>query len=241
MVKIEWIHKICKNDDDTLNRIAFDAFNCKIVNTSFFECNLHKHDVATLCCKNKFWEDVLSIWCKYNFEKVDEKDSQQISNQILWYNSHIKIGGQVCFSQELYDKGIIQVKDLSINGRILGHKDLCLFYEIEYPVLKYNQLVDAIPIAWRKTLNNNSSETGEWVSNLCEISEKPKWSKIIYNKLIQSDEGINRVCDVWKKRNLYSEVEETQNAFCRINKLTSVTKYRDFQYRLLHNAIFLNN
>ena len=35
--------------------------------------------------------------------------------------------------------------------------------------------------------------------------------------------------------------DEYLNAFLYINQVTNVTKLRDFQYRLLHNAIFTND
>ena len=47
---------------------------------------------------------------------------------------------------------------------------------------------------------------------------------------------------VWsKKLCMEIKVEEIQKAFININKTIEVVRYRSFQYRLLHNIIFLND
>ena len=67
----------------------------------------------------------------------------------------------------------------------------------------------------------------------------------IYRKLIEQN-NVKDICKgiqkVWtKKMGCIFKIDEITNAFVNIKKYCDVTKYRSFQYRLLHNVIFLND
>ena len=71
----------------------------------------------------QFWLDVFHHWCCFNFVKTD--DTKDPGNEILWYNSNIKVGHRLVFYKELYEKNIIYVEDLlNKNNKFMCYNEL---------------------------------------------------------------------------------------------------------------------
>ena len=238
-LKIEWIRRLhCDEMDPMLTTVAYKLINAKITNELLWECNFCEDDVAEFKCKSPFWKSVLIAWSTYNYE--DPKEDEAKANQIIWFNSNIKICGKMIFVEKWYDKGIIYVKDLVVNGQILSFLEMCQMFNEDLNVMTYNSVISAIPRDWRKAAENAGE--CEWQSKYGYLCEKQKWSKCIYDALIKRNSCIE------DKSNKLSKVigteiseDEIQKAFVDINKYVDVTKYRAFQFRLLQNIVLLND
>ena len=187
---------------------------------------------------NQFWFDILLCWSKINF--VKPTDTKQILNQVVWYNTLIKIGGKIVYIPEMYDVGIIYLKDLWNQGALMSYAKFCEIFGRVVDIMKYNSLIDAIPPEWRK-ITFPVDEEPEWQCLYGELSQFNKWTKLAYGKLNYGT-AIPRLVWIWS-RLLGHRVDKLDiiNACKAINISTTIVKYRSFQYRLLHNAILLNN
>lgn len=68
-----------------------------------------------------------------------------------------------------------------------------------------------------------------------------KISNLVYTKLIDVKTNILKKKTTWENRlEISIEDEHFITAFKNIQVVTIATKYRDFQYRLIHNAIITN-
>ena len=108
--------------------------------------------------------------------------------------------------------------------------------EFQLSLMEYNALISAIPRRWRRdTLLVNNITLYEKVVNNAELSAT------LY-KMMTSDHTLM----VSKRRKWEEELntsitqEQFEESFGDIYKLTNITKYRSFQYRLLTRAITMN-
>ena len=104
-LKIEWVRRLCEDRDPAWSEAVYKLINVKMTSEFFWECNLNVLDVKRLGCASQFWEDVMTAWCEYNF-KNPTSDNQK-ANQIIWYNSFIKIKNDLVFYKNWYSQGII--------------------------------------------------------------------------------------------------------------------------------------
>ena len=151
-VKMEWVKRVSTGHDPVLTRLALYGINTKIKNAMFWECNLNEKDVGQLKCTNPFWEDVSKIWCKINF--CNPFDCNEVENQIIWYNSHVKVRNCILFNSNMYHKGILYVKDLYDKGVLRTRENMRETYECEITQMEYNSLIDAIPKNWKKNYSD---------------------------------------------------------------------------------------
>jgi len=68
----------------------------------FFKCNICYTDLDKVIKLSKLnpWHEILTEWCKYNFDKLPFAEDD-IVNQNLWFNSNIKINKKNAFLQRL--------------------------------------------------------------------------------------------------------------------------------------------
>ena len=238
-IKMDWIKRLHIMGDETFTNLAYYHLNTKIKNEIFWECNFTKKDCTEFQCKNRFWCNVIETWSEYNYYTPSSKE--EIANQVIWYNTFIKIEHRMIFMQTLYDVGIIYIKDLFFNGQLMNLTQLCECYNVPLSTMQYNSLIFAIPNTWLKALRNIDKEL-EFQAKYGEMCGKKKWSNTIYTALNSNENHKGRLSLVWSnKLESYVDSENITKACLNINKATSIVKYRSFQYRLLHGVIFLND
>ncbi len=69
-------------------------------------CNLNVADsifVTKNICSN-FWQEVVKMWCEYRF--TIPSGNEEIKDQFLWYNSHIRRNNKPYIIKLLYEKNI---------------------------------------------------------------------------------------------------------------------------------------
>ena len=89
-----------------------------------------------------FWSDVLQSWSEYNFYT-----NNKVENQILWYNSRIKIGDNMVFWKDVYNRGLIYIHQLFEDQNFKSAKQVSQEYGLT--LLRYNSLKSAIPGSYR--------------------------------------------------------------------------------------------
>ena len=115
-------------------------------------CNFSRQDVELVCGAKGFWKDVINTWSDYNFHCVNEID--EILNQRIWLNSHIRIGSKLAYIQSLAEKGIFTVLDI-INperGRFYQLNEINEKYCTNVTWYEYQQFISAIPKEWKRKL-----------------------------------------------------------------------------------------
>ena len=84
-------------------QFVYGIMKCTNIKDDIWRCNLCEDDVKIFKSHgyNEFWIDVLECWCKYNYYI-----NTRIENQIIWYNSKIRIKGKPIFWADVYGQGL---------------------------------------------------------------------------------------------------------------------------------------
>ena len=237
-LKIEWIRRMYHSNDEVLTKLAYYFINAEIKNGTFWQCNFSSQDAKKMPIKSKFWRSVVVAWAEFNFHTPITE--QEMSTQILWYNSYIKSAGSLLFIKSMYDVGILYVKDLVMNDRFATYEELVELYGMPLNVMDYNKVVAAVPHMWKRAAV--VEQDCEDVSKFNDLMESEKWSNHVYKTINHSLTTLEVIHAKWLRLG-YTDTpfEEIEMAFHSINKSTSIVKYRSFQFRLLHQIVPFNN
>ena len=118
----------------------------------FWNCALNGTDAKeyanTLECL-QFWKDVTYSWfdLQWNTE-LGVVTEENVLNQMLWFNSHIKIANWVCYYSKVARQGMIYLSDILTDMyEFKTHVTICEQYgNINW--FEYHQLCHAIPKEW---------------------------------------------------------------------------------------------
>ena len=237
-LKLQWIPRLITGDH-VLTTLAFYHMNVKIKNELIWECNFSKKDVKQFKCNNKFWESVLMAWAEYNFNHPNTV--QEYANQVIWYNTHIRVADKMIWYEWAYNLGLMYVKDLYMNNVMLTYVECG--GDIKN-IMEYNSLIAAIPMKWKKALSSAADEVHEMEhsSKYGQLIEKSKWAPIVYIEMRKSDISLIRIMKCLNDTyGLLLAIEDVRKAGMIINKACKMPKFQSLQYRLLHNAVILND
>ena len=161
------------------------------------DANLKTADAKKLCNQKEFWGQVYLAWCEYNYHEPQCLD--EVLNEILWMNSHIKLLGKPLFWRKCIDCNFIYVRDLydknSATG-ILSYQELCLKYGSCISWLEYENLKGAFPTIWKLFLQQDIS-TGDTPQSNFDKLQGLKVSKTVYHELITSDKTLVKYASRW--------------------------------------------
>ena len=150
-LKLSWIPCILEN---------IDSFwvQCLQANLHFpiehiLPGNLNKKDMEKCMgnCINIFWYEMLLYWSEL---------FQDVVNQPLWLNSHVKYNKAVLYAQSLVQQGIMLIGDiLTTDHKLPTLAQLNAKFNLAWQENTYDKLISAIPIEWRTLIESNSSNT----------------------------------------------------------------------------------
>jgi len=150
---------------------------------------------------DEFWK----LWSKHNY-KDDIIDLEDVLNQNLWYNSHIKIGNKVVHFKKWEENGIRWVNQLITEdnrgrNRFISLKALENTTHIRIPMLEYMGLIDAIPMEWRRLILRNEEDLDrEDYKLIDELQNSSAPTKLIYNRIIKTKCKIpTNALDKWRQ------------------------------------------
>ena len=201
------------------------------------------------------------LWSNFHFK--DPQDIDEIYDEIIWYNSHIKTAGKIILPiQSLVEKGIFWLRSITReDGQLMNFAEFSKVYELSTTAtwLWFQQLTAAIPQQWKKIIISNKdhldcssissdsmSLTPEW--SVEYFIDKPRVSHSIYQFMLKTSYVTSFYTNYglkwFQKLNVDTALQSEEsylNEFKRIYHLTNVTSLRDFQYRMLLGKIFTNN
>ena len=107
--------------------------------------------------------------------------------------------------------------------------------------LDYQVLLKAIPPMWKTILEEGQSST-EKVCYTCDVlSQCKNVSRKVYDDLIKNNEMLLKYWQRWLGGDLCDlNFHAFKGSFANIQKITKVTKYCDFKYRLLLGQLVFN-
>ena len=246
-MKIQWVKKTA----DSQFQYVFSCLN-PLLMEKIWECNIHVNDVKDVIQCECFWSDVLKIWSKYHF--FEPQNRNDILNQIIWYNSKIRVGKKIMpINKKAIGIGILYIRDLiSEAGKFLTHNEICTLFgeEMRTEWLWLTQVKKALPVLWISTLNEKvgcqdkeSESTGIDTLNYNNVIVAKKCSALVYSTIKNMDVvdmskyGV-KLFQNWGEE--YNE-EEFLNEFRLIKILSSDTRTINFYYRFLLGKIYCND
>ena len=229
-IKIGWIFKL--DEDQLLAECAYHMLDTNLRNL-LWRCNLEYSDCLKSFGNENFWSQMLTAWSKINFERPANR--QQVLDQIIWYNSFVKIDKKVIMWKQWFEKGILWVSDIFKDGAFLNAETLGVNW------LDHASIMDAIPLYWKSLLQE--AELGSPSSQYTELSKCKSRNRKIYDLLIYDPFPLLKYYNKWLEVPEFSSLEYAfyEKCFARLYCCTDISKYRDFQYRLLLGKIFTNN
>lgn len=207
--------------------------------------NMQEKDMAHNLGKSIF-ADMCSAWSKINFWTPNTV--VEIYNQLLWFNSHIKIKGKWFFEADMYALGINKVIDLFDldTGRFYTFDEFkTMFPFSKTNFIDYYRIIKAIPAEWKNILLRNepslqSQSRTQWLDKFLKPKVKP--ARMAYFKLQENlPNKIESLLLIWNTDlKIKMQTENLESHFKRIDRITLQTKLRFFQYRLLNKALPTN-
>ena len=161
-----------------------------------------------------------------------------MSVQILWYNSHIKIGNVPILWEHAFNKGLLRVLQLYEEGKLISFQKANTYFDLT--VMQFNALVSAIP---KKFKSIATAREIVWKSSYAVDLDRYRLANHVYKKLNSDLECCKfvRIIEKWSKvlrkpvvkTDIYKMVQD-------VFRVTNIPKYRSFQYRIIIWALVTN-
>ena len=229
--------KILEKEDEYA-QLVYGIIRCKTLGKDIWRCRLHPQDVDQLRISNQFWSNTLKAWCTYNYY-----NNFRIENQLIWYNSEIKVNKKVIMWADVNKKGLKYVYQLFHQGEFQGEQVMLDNYGLTR--LRYNSLKSAMPKEWKEFFQSHNKACYFPIPphNLDISCNTDNFSKKVYNYLADDSMIIHNKYIKWRI-DLGQQYQDVLTDFARshldIYHLTNVPKYRSFQYRLLQRGLVTN-
>ena len=180
------------------------------------------------------------LWFKTTWQ-LENNTPKCYKAQIIWFNSNVKINTKWVYYQKSIRAGIKHIDNILDNdNNLLSYNDCKNKFPNAITWLEYYGICQAIPANWKNVMKRDNKEMQN-TSIYCKIDKTSKKAATVYNIII---EGCFRPLEIMYTRvrkHLDIDMEDYCKAFANIKCYTKISKYRDFQYRLLVNAIHANN
>ena len=115
---------------------------CTKLGPDIWRCSIKPEDIKYLKIKDVFWEDVLKSWSQFNYYY-----HRNIENQIIWYNSAIRVGGKPVRWDNCYQEGLVYVHQLFEGGEFISAQKAWELYKLSK--IRFNSLKSALPRDWK--------------------------------------------------------------------------------------------
>ena len=242
-LKITWIKRIWEEPEyhicPTLDKVN------KIPTKLLFKCNLHSKDIAH-CWKKlpaPFWVDMMQHWCEYNYTNIEDC-SDDVLNEMIWFNSNIRVQNKPVFHKNMYDRNIMIIKDLvNENNNFLTFEEFKNKYQVNITFLDYYGLIHAIPQEYKQKIQSYANCSPQTKYKIYRLLQEEKFSKCVYTELIEKDKIFPQ--KIYERQQLTLNTTFSQEDFLELFKVSNTatlsTKLKDFQYRILHGALITNS
>ena len=133
-LKMKWIKFLNEKDSNILSILMSRHFtNLKKIT---WQINIKVSDLRHISKNYKhgvFICDVIRGWAEVYYKNItDIASTNELKNQGLWFNSHIRVQNKPIFNDKMVSKGIILVKDLMKNKTCFyTHREICRHYDCD--------------------------------------------------------------------------------------------------------------
>ena len=104
----QWVYLAEK--DPYLKNVLYQSTPPPRLNEDTWIVNLTSKDAMNIVQTETFWKYVFVAWCEYTY--LFPMTIEEVKNQFLWYNSHVRIGGKLILYVTLYEKGCKTIQDM---------------------------------------------------------------------------------------------------------------------------------
>ena len=246
--KCSWIRRLFDNNNSKWKTIFKE-----LIGTEISTLNKNLGSNILNFGKTTFHKQVLEAW--YNVTNIDPVKIDDILNQYLLYNQHIKINGKI-IRESFFNSSVastLKVSDIiEKNGRILSIDRLNIKINVCIPLLKYNSLISAIPQKWKGIMRENVTKiTPEQYSlqlklhnDAPQIITKNKMktiaktnSKELYAIFIKEKTESPTALNIWINIYPFLETLEWNKVFTLPFRTTQEPYLQSFQYKILHRIL----
>ena len=134
-----------------------------------WQCNINRKDIRKLQ-QSGIWWDIWDAWSQHRFHSPQDKN--EILNQVIWYNSHIKVLNSTIFYKQWADCGIIQIHDIYTSQHLmfLTYQEVTQLYGLGLSFLDYYTIVASVPQEWKFILRSGNHVNFEMKRLLFPVS-----------------------------------------------------------------------
>ena len=237
-LKLSWIRRIFNCDTSWKSLLLFECSTTeqKLYSFGDFYINMLKRRT-----KNMFWKEVLNVYIELRMG-IDTQSFDNVMRMPIWFNSQISIGGSSIFYKKWYDKGIQFICDLfTENGKFCTYIELCNRYNVNILITQYLGIKQAIMLRFPHLVNAVSNIPFPISLLHIEIMIKHnKGIKHLYNAFISKLTYNEKYIQKWESELNLPENTNVKKYVDLVNRFTTDTTLRWFQYRITHRIIATN-
>jgi hypothetical protein len=237
VLKLKWITRLLDQPDDKWSNIPLMYFD-KINMLDFCQSAFHRNYVPVNL--PPFYKECLGYLLE--IKSNDILTTNDVKNQILWYNYNLLKGGQPYWIKTMYQAGIKRIGDL-LNKRneFLLHNDLEKRFGITINFLDFYSIRNAIPGAWKIMLKENIEGEDYPPDNLSlyingHIKSLKKCENVeIYRHLIKlKEKAMPGIWQYWMNQ-LNIQFDQLSEYFKLPYRVVRECKLQSLQYKIVNN------
>ena len=243
-IKMGWMKRLITTEG-TWKKYVIDK--CEIDILYLSRGNIKYEDLPFKFPEDSLWDELWKIWCKRNYKK-EVTEFEDIINQNIWCNSHIKVDGKILKWKKWMKNGINWISDLlktDENNNITFISTEEVSRKINHTVMHFHyiSLLHAIPKSWKRkiTSNDNSDEEEdlEEYKLIDRMLDTNKATKYIYEQLIhKKSQKPTETMAKWRQ-DLNTDTPDKEllkslndQRLCTINH-----KFRSFNFNFFHRNV----
>lgn len=234
-LKCTWVRRYCDNTKGVW-KVFFDESLAAFGKDLLVYCNYKSKDLSRI--PNIFVRQVFSAWGEASYHNPTE----DFGNQVIWNNTHIRIGKKTLYYDFMYEKGVKYVADLFDDMGVPHTLDSFRqkFSLNPFAFTLYWGLIRSIPIHWREvgcgptdTVNTNFS----WVTRALQTRSLSQFVYATYLKNIVTEPTALKK---WKNELADFDTLNWNNIWGMPWVSVRETKLSYFQFRFLHRILPTN-
>ena len=241
-LKIGYVRKILENKNPESYRWLYNAL--PIANEGIWEVNIKRSDIDRLLSKTvtlNIGHELWKNWAEYNYT-AEINTVQDILNQTLILNSHIRRAGFPLSDRRMIDSSIGTVEDIYDveEHRFKTYQEIVNEKGPVIDFLYYTAIVNAIPPLWKNILKYEHQS--DYISKVEKLKNLNNPGREIYWFLIEKDfPNFDRTRKNWEDElNIKITEDNWEQMYVSIHQITTATKLRYFHYRVINRRLMTN-
>ena len=239
-LKIAWVKRYLDDENKASWKTLFSNELFKIGGDSIWLCKPKCHtDFRYEKINNSFLCDVIKAWFKLK-NMYDEKN-----DEVLWYNSSIKINRKTIYYNSWSKEGINFISDLIIENHWMTYDEFKNRFNVNCNFLKYFSVIHAVSTSFGNQLIESKHNRVSQL--LIQLKHASKASSFTYQLMCQKNVDTciptaqYRWTEVYEtETGISSELIDWSKIYSMPYKCTIETKCHYFQFRFIHRILPTN-